>query len=139
MSIISLKIKNIKNIKTADLEFPFTKGLYAIVGENGCGKSTIMLAMSLMVKTSSAHMLSNDAVLEDSKIEIEADGKRDEWYYNPKRSEMTTGKFHKTKGRFALTASAHFEGFYEGSIFYGCRFDDFDIKDGFLKTPQYKD
>ena len=139
MSSISLKIKNIKNIKTADLEFPFEKGLYAIVGENGCGKSTIMLAMSLMVKTSSAHMLSNDAVLEDSKIEIDADSKSDEWYYNPKRSEMTTGKFHKTKGRYALTASAHFEGFYEGSIFYGCRFDDFDLIDNFLKTPHYKD
>ena len=53
---ISIKIKNVKNIQNANLAFPFSKGLYAIVGENGCGKSTVMLAMSLMVKTSSAHM-----------------------------------------------------------------------------------
>ena len=139
MSNISLNIVDIKNIKSADIEFPFSKGLYAIVGENGCGKSTIMLAMSLMVKTSSAHMLSNDAVSINSKIEIEADEKKDLWYYNPKRNEMTTGKFHKKQGRYALTASAHFEGFYEGSIFYGCRFDDFDMIDSFLKTPNYKD
>ena len=60
---IVLKMENIKNIVSAEMTLPFSKGLYAIVGENGCGKSTIMLAMSLMVKTSSAHMLSGDAVL----------------------------------------------------------------------------
>ncbi len=40
---IHLEIKNIKNIQYADLFLPSQKGMYALVGENGCGKSTIML------------------------------------------------------------------------------------------------
>ena len=138
MSEIEIKINNVKNIKTADVIFPFNKGLYAIVGENGCGKSTIMLAMSLMVKTSSAHMLNGDAVTTDSFIDIVVDHQHDYWYYNPKRQELTTGKFHKrNSGGYALTASAHFEGFYEGSIFYGCRFDDYNMIDSFLGRPDF--
>lgn len=92
---ISLKMKNIKNVESAEMNLPFSKGLYAIVGENGCGKSTIMLALSLMVKTSSAHMLSGDAVSSDSLIEIEADGKFDKWYYNAKRKEQRLGSFER--------------------------------------------
>ena len=137
MSDIVIKIENVKNIKSAQMVFPFNKGLYAIVGENGCGKSTIMLAMSLMVKTSSAHMLSNEVVSEKSGVEITVDNHCDKWYYNAKRQELTTGKFHRHGGRYALTASAHYEGFYEGSIFYGCRFDDFDLIDTFLQKPDY--
>ena len=89
---ISLKMKNIKNVASAEMSLPFSKGLYAIVGENGCGKSTIMLAMSLMVKTSSAHMLSGDAVSPDSFVEIEADGKKDTWVYNEKKERTKHGK-----------------------------------------------
>lgn len=139
MSEIVLKINNVKNVKHAEMSLPFSKGLYAFVGENGCGKSTIMLALSLMVKTSSAHMLSNDAVSSDSLIEITADGKYDKWYYNERRKELTTGKFHRHAQKVRLLASAHFEGFYEGSIFYGCRFDDFNIVDNFLKQENFKD
>ena len=139
MSEIHIKIQDIKNIKSADVVFPFNKGLYAIVGENGCGKSTIMLAMSLMVKTSSAHMLSNESVTSNSLIEITVDRQYDKWYFNPKRGELTTGKFHKrNNGGYALTASAHYEGFYEGSIFYGCRFDDYNMIDSFLKREDVR-
>ena len=96
---ISLKIKQIKNIRSADVTFPFAKGLYAIVGENGCGKSTLMLSMSLMVKTSSAHMLAEGDICPDSIIDISVNGQNDHWYFNPKRHELTTGKFHKHNGK----------------------------------------
>ena len=137
MAEVNIIIQNVKNIKSAVITFPFEKGLYALVGENACGKSTIMLVMSLMVKTSSAHLLSYSAVNKNTNIEISADGKYDKWYYNSKRHEITTGKFHKRDGRDVLFANAHFEGFYEGSIFYGCRFDDYNIIDDFLKKPGY--
>lgn len=54
---IEIDINKIKNINSALIELPFDKGLYALVGENGCGKSTLMLLLSLIVKTSSAKML----------------------------------------------------------------------------------
>lgn len=67
---IDLKIRNVKNIKKANLSLPFDKGLYAIVGENGCGKSTLMLALSLMVKTSSVRMLTPNDLDTQSNISI---------------------------------------------------------------------
>lgn len=42
------------------------------------------------------------------------------------------------KDRYSIAASAHFEGFYEGSIFYGCRFDDYNLIDTFMQNEDYK-
>lgn len=126
---INLKIKNIRNIKTANIELPFEKGMYALVGGNGCGKSTLMLLLSLTIKTSSAHLLTSKDTKEDSIVEIKADGKTDLWTRNT-AMKMTTGKYNK--GR--LFTSVHYHGFYEGSIFYGSRFDDYTrINDFFAK------
>lgn len=33
MDVLNVKINNIKN----NIEFPFDKGIYTIVGSNGCG------------------------------------------------------------------------------------------------------
>ena len=72
---INLKIKNVKNIRYADLQIPFEKGIYAFVGENGCGKSTLMLALSLIVKKSSMGMFLKSEIYDDSyiKLNIELD------------------------------------------------------------------
>lgn len=59
---------------------------------------------------------------------------------------MTTGKFKTEKAtkrtntknsHSALVVKSHWPGFYEGSIFYGCRFDDFDTVDFFLGQPDF--
>lgn len=140
---LKIKINNVRNIKFANISLPLNKGLYAIVGENGCGKSTLMLIMSLIVKTSSAHMLSAADINESSTIDLETDSGKDHWYY--KNARLTTGKFthvrasgRTKKAHSALVVSTHWPGFYEGSIFYGCRFDDFDTIDSFLASPDYK-
>ena len=73
---IDLNIKNIRNIKSAELDLPFDKGMYALVGNNGCGKSTLMLILSLMVKTSSAHLLTSKDTSDDSEIILSIDEKR---------------------------------------------------------------
>ena len=101
---LSLTIRNIRNIKTADIALPLDKGLYAIVGENGCGKSTIMLVMSLIVKTSSAHMLTNADIANDSNIDIATDEGTDHWFY--KNGKLTTGRFTTIKAN-KLTRKTH--------------------------------
>ena len=100
--------------------------------------------MSLIVKTSSAHMLSSVDVSEVSSINITTDDGCDRWYY--KNGKLTTGKFitvkpnKRTKNKHsALVVNTHWPGFYEGSIFYGCRFDDFDSVDAFLEQPNFID
>lgn len=137
MSDINLIVENIKNIKYVNVNLPLEKGMYAIVGENSCGKSTLMLALSLMVKTSSAHMLKSYDICENSKIVIQTSEAQDNWFY--KKGKMTTGKFGKVRGHNALIASTHIEGFYEGSIFYGCRFDDYNNIEPFMAKNGFSD
>lgn len=140
MASIDIELNNIKNISHLKESFPLDKGLYALVGENGCGKSTIMLALSLVVKTSSAHMLKSYDISKDSNIKIEIGDREDIWFY--KSGKLTTGKFGVSRKRrdgkphSALIASTHMDGFYEGSIFYGCRFDDYNVIDQFMSDPQ---
>ena len=139
MSQVDIQICKVKNIEELSTSFPLEKGLYALVGENGCGKSTIMLGLSLIVKTSSSHMLKSYDITSDSSIRIQIDDKEDLWFY--KSGKLTTGKFGKARKRKdgkphqALIASTHMDGFYEGSIFYGCRFDDYNVIDQFMSDP----
>ena len=132
---IDLKIRNVKNIKKANLSLPFDKGLYAIVGENGCGKSTLMLALSLMVKTSSVRMLTPNDLDTQSNISISVNEITDNWKY--KNGKLTTGKYKTPRGHHSMVASTHIEGFYEGSIFYGSRFNDYNLIDNFLSTENF--
>ena len=142
MPEIDLQIEKVKNIVYAKIKLPLEKGMYAIVGENSCGKSTLMLALSLMVKTSSAHMLKPYDLCKQSKITIKTEDAIDEWFYRGNR--LTTGKFGQTfdrrthKFHNALFTSTHIEGFYEGSIFYGCRFDDYNNIDQFMSKSDIK-
>ena len=73
MSDLILSIKKLKNIKQCEFEIPLEKGLYAIVGENGCGKSTLMMAMSLLVKPSSTNGFQPCDYTDDSMIELTVD------------------------------------------------------------------
>lgn len=131
---LSIKVKNIRNIKLADIELPFEKGMYALVGGNGCGKSTLMLLLSLIIKTSSAHLLTEKDTRDDSEIIISHGEKTDIWKRN-KANKMTTGKYRKDK---CLYTSVHFHGFYEGSIFYGSRFNDYNMVNEFLSKENFE-
>lgn len=57
MEELRIEIANIKNVHRARLSLPVEAGLYAIVGENATGKSTIMLALSQLVMGSSFAMI----------------------------------------------------------------------------------
>ena len=99
-----------------------------------------MLALSLVVKTSSSHMLKPYDITTDSNIKIEIGDREDLWFN--KNGKLTTGKFGTARERkdgkshSALIASTHMDGFYEGNIFYGCRFYDYNIIDQFMSDPE---
>lgn len=130
MSDLHLSIKNIKNIQCCDLEFPLEKGLYAIVGENGCGKSTLMLAMSLLVKPSSRFSFQPHDYSHDSTIDITVEDKTDHWF-------VKDGVWSTSADSISNHTQNYYHGFYEGSIFFGSRFYDYNLVSDFLQSPNF--
>ena len=126
-----MTIKNIRNIRECNFEIPLDNGLYAIVGENGCGKSTLMLAMSLLVKPSSRKSLEDFDYRNDSLIDIEIDHNLDHWHVSERAWITDTWR----NGR--VHSKNYYRGFYEGSIFYGSRFHDYNLVNAFLNKPDY--
>ncbi|MCC3380640.1 AAA family ATPase [Paenibacillus farraposensis] len=46
MNYLKININQIKNIRKAELELPLERGVYALVGINGSGKSTVLQALA---------------------------------------------------------------------------------------------
>lgn len=111
MDTLNVKINNIKNIVSANIDFPFDNGIYTIVGGNGCGKSTIMLCLAQLI-SHQLDRLTNSDIKADSFVEFEISGNKTKWTRN------RSGKWIK-KGLYLK-----YNGLYEGSLFYGTRFED---------------
>lgn len=111
MSTLLIRIHNIKNIKDAQIEIPFDNGIYTIVGSNGCGKSTLMLCMAQLLSNQLSRLAVSDAKT-DSFVEFEVDGNKSIWRRSNTPKWQHFGKRHK------------YNGLYEGSLFYGTRFED---------------
>lgn len=111
MSTLLIRIHNIKNIKDAQIEIPFDNGIYTIVGSNGCGKSTLMLCMAQLLSNQLSRLAVSDAKT-DSFVEFEVDGNESIWRRSNTPKWQHFGKRHK------------YNGLYEGSLFYGTRFED---------------
>ncbi|HIH5468638.1 ATP-dependent nuclease [Pseudomonas aeruginosa] len=133
MDLLKVKINNVKNIKTADIELPIEGGLYSLVGGNGCGKSTLMLIMSVLLSSKRFNMLQHEDYDEDSTIDIviERDGQVEEnnWYIK-KRHDNETNMW------WCASRPVIYKGVYEGSLFYGARFRDSTIVDKLLRSSQ---
>ena len=134
---IHLIVNKIKNIEHADLSLPSEKGMYAIVGENGCGKSTIMLALSLMIKKSSNRLLSENDLSRDSLISLKIDESSDLWHFKDNRLVTDVTKMYK--GHSVMGTNISIQGFYEGSIFFGTRFNDYSLVDNFMRNADLND
>jgi len=106
---LDMKIKNIKSIKDLVISLPVDKGLYAITGQNGSGKSTVITCAS----SAYFNMQMNDyfgKTPEDASILFELNGSKKEW-------KKYDGRWQKSfQGNFQIA------GFYEGSIIFGNRF-----------------
>lgn len=116
MNTLKINIHNIKSIKDADLELPFENGIYALVGANGCGKSTIMLCLAQLVKKQ-LNSLSCRDYSNDSFVNFSLGGLTCKWIFTKTNRCIPKGDYLK------------YNGFYEGSLFYGTRFQDSTIID----------
>lgn len=116
MGEIVLRIEKIKNIKSCEISLPIDKGIYCIVGANGSGKSTIMRALAQSIFSSSLQELNDEDFSEESVVSFEVNNKRTIWKYNSTRAKWMSD--------VQPVDRLHFDGMYEGSLFYGTRFDD---------------
>ena len=106
---LNMKIKKIKSIDTLDIDLPIQKGLYAITGQNGSGKSTVVTCASSVF----FNMRMNDyfgKTDEDASISFSLNGATRSW------------KKRDTKWFRESTGFMDIKGFYEGSIIFGNRF-----------------
>jgi len=104
-----MTINKIKSINNLTIELPVDKGLYALTGQNGAGKSTVATCASSVF----FNMTMNDyfgKTQPDSQISFEYDG-----------SKKT---YKKIDGKWVTDKEGYIElkGFYEGSLIFGNRF-----------------
>lgn len=123
---INLKIENVRNIKHFDYKFSFEKGIYALVGENAVGKSTVMASIASTVYPRNIIKLDQSEVDLSSKITVECKENKDIWYFDDKQNRM--------KSNFAQVI---FNGIYEGSLFSGTRFEDMTNIDKMISDDSF--
>lgn len=118
-----VSIKNIRNITNAKIELPFENGIYALVGANGSGKSTLMECMSfLLSKFKSKFLFGSD---KSSVIEFTVENNSPfQWSFD------VSGQGIEPKPRIV------YSGLYEGSLFYGTRFEDSRAIDSMITSKQ---
>lgn len=111
---LKLTIDNIKSIKNCEFILPVDKGIYCIAGTNGSGKSTLLSCLAQTVYASSIKSFSEYDCSNESKIAMNYGTNNTVWSY----VDGNWGTNCATDQRLK------FNGMYEGSLFYGTRFDD---------------
>ncbi|CAI1804163.1 AAA family ATPase [Serratia proteamaculans] len=133
MDIIKLNVLEVKNILSADIEIPFDGGLYSFVGGNGCGKSTIMLMLSVLLSEKRYNMFQSEDYTNNSHITISVED----------ADRQTVNKWSiNSNNRWGLPSNVtplKYDGIYEGSLFYGTRFDDSRNVDKLIRNKEIKD
>lgn len=123
---IQLDIQKIKNINSFNYTFSFDKGIYALVGENAVGKSTVMSAIASVVYGQNLKKLGDSELCSESKVAIKCLGQEDLWTYN-----------ERTKKLKSAPLKISFYGIYEGSVFNGTRFEDMKNLDDLIADESF--
>ena len=112
MKYLNVEITSLKNISHLSLDLPMEKGLYAITGTNGTGKSTIMRTIAKLVHSSAYKKFQPQDYNAETSIKIEYEGVTNQW--------------RRENGKWKCDAQRQIsiQGFYEGSIIHGTRFSD---------------
>lgn len=108
---LNMRINNVKCIKNLTFSFPLEAGIYAITGENGSGKSTVIsCASSVFYQMPMTEYFGRP---NNASIEFELEGATRKWSFDG-RKWFSESSYKKMK----------LNGFYEGSIIFGNRFKD---------------
>ena len=121
---LKMIINKIKSINYLEIELPVDKGLYALTGQNGAGKSTVTTCASSAFFSME---LKNyfGTTPDDSYIEFEYENNKKsykkifkEYIYDKKRNKRIKIDQYiwESQGKLNL------KGFYEGSLIFGNRF-----------------
>lgn len=131
MQKLTLEIQNIKNIRRGKLTLPVEKGVYAITGVNGSGKSTIINCLGKLVVDFSIYSLNHIDRKEIPSFSFLYKEKKDIYALTEqvkyRKSKNGVVLRPKTFYKWLLdkeTPDIHFNGLYEGSFFFGKRFKD---------------
>src|SRR5690349_20835085 len=79
MDVLKATINGIRNIEKSIIELPLESGIYAFVGNNGCGKSTILLCLAQLISRYHLSILKKEDFRDISFIEFEYNGRKDKW------------------------------------------------------------
>lgn len=121
MSNLNIKITKLKNIDSLNMTLPIERGLFALTGANGTGKSTIMRVISKLVHGSAYNKFQTQDYNTETKISLAYNGVINEWVRINNAWECNSSNIISIKG------------FYEGSIIHGTRFSDANY-DALLKA-----
>jgi predicted ATPase len=113
-----MTIHGVKGIEHGIIDIPIENGLYAIVGNNGTGKSTIMSCLSQLINNNGLNLSLREKDYNDeaSYVEFIFNGKENRWVHKNNAWVLSPKK--------SSSEIIRFNGTYEGSLFYGSRFND---------------
>ena len=81
INTLTMSIKKIKGIRDLSFEIPIEAGIYALVGSNGCGKSTILQALAQLIRPKNAlWALRENDYADDSEVFFQYMTIKDNWY-----------------------------------------------------------
>lgn len=124
---LTLEIKNLRSIIDFKISLPIKKGVYAITGSNGSGKSTILNALSKIVYRSALNSYFRFDGDESSKIRYSYKDKKISYIKTPQQWQASQDE----------NDDIFFKGIYEASLIYGNRFSDAD-KSLLSKTRKFR-
>lgn len=118
---VTIEINNLKSIKYLKWDLHKEKGVYCIIGENGSGKSSLLISISKLVNRNIFHHeLVGLGHYEKTKITYTINDKKMNWIKN----NTTNNNWRQDESD--LYVMPKIKGFFESSILSGTRFTKID-------------